>query len=460
MALTKIKQSNLTNPYLDDIALLGFKVAAAGNLARYNLVDQSVDAFEDATGVNASSSVDATRNAAGKYYSGVGAPADTYAAFTTVGNDTWTAPSDVTTAEVLVVAGGGRGGANHGGGGGGGGIIYHATYPIVGDIEYDITVGGGADISSYSPSTGGDSVFNVNNEGSQTLMTATGGGSGAGATTTQGSAGGSGGGPGGHSSPGSFPYAGNQGTAGAPAGAVAYGNDGGAQAHNHLGGGGGGGGANAAGGASTSNGSNGGVGGAGQVFVNFTSYGVSGYFGGGGGGGMSTTGSAGGAGGSGGGGAGGSGTGGAGADGAANTGGGGGGGSQNGGAGGVGGSGTVIIKYLAAPEGGDMTLISTAQTANDGAPTKANLVMTYTNGAGSNVINTDIIASVSRDGGTTFTTATLSSQGTTGGHTILTANNIDISGQPSGTSMVWKVATNNQSVSKVARIHAVSLGWS
>ena len=31
-----------------DIAILAFKTQANGNLARYNLVDQSVDAFEDA----------------------------------------------------------------------------------------------------------------------------------------------------------------------------------------------------------------------------------------------------------------------------------------------------------------------------------------------------------------------------------------------------------------------------
>ena len=54
----------------DDIALLGFKVAANGSLARYNLVDQSIDAFEDASGVDASASTDEVRNAA-NYYSGV-----------------------------------------------------------------------------------------------------------------------------------------------------------------------------------------------------------------------------------------------------------------------------------------------------------------------------------------------------------------------------------------------------
>ena len=106
-----------------------------------------------------------------------------------------------------------------------------------------------------------------------------------------------------------------------------------------------------------------------------------------------------------------------------------------------------------------MTLVSNAQTAQ-AVPTKGDIVLTYTNGAGTATINTDLIASVSRDGGTTYTPVTLASQGTTAGHTILTANDVSISGQPAGTSMIWKVATANQSISKITRIHAVSLGWS
>ena len=106
-----------------------------------------------------------------------------------------------------------------------------------------------------------------------------------------------------------------------------------------------------------------------------------------------------------------------------------------------------------------MSLVSNAQTAQ-AQPTKADVVLTYTNALGTATINTDLIASVSRDGGTTYTAVTLASQGTTGGHTILTANDVSISGQPAGTSMVWKVATTSQSVSKSTRIHAVSLGWS
>ena len=46
----------------DDIALLGFKVESNGSLARYNLVDKSIDAFEDASGVDASGSTNEIRN--------------------------------------------------------------------------------------------------------------------------------------------------------------------------------------------------------------------------------------------------------------------------------------------------------------------------------------------------------------------------------------------------------------
>ena len=107
----------------------------------------------------------------------------------------------------------------------------------------------------------------------------------------------------------------------------------------------------------------------------------------------------------------------------------------------------------------NMTLISNAQTAQS-APTTGNLVITYTDGAGTATINTDLKAYISRDGSAYTSAVTLVSQGTTGGHTILTANGVDLSGITSGTSMRWKIETLNQSVSKSTRIHAVSLGWS
>jgi hypothetical protein len=106
-----------------------------------------------------------------------------------------------------------------------------------------------------------------------------------------------------------------------------------------------------------------------------------------------------------------------------------------------------------------MTLVSTATTAQ-AVPTKCDMVMTYTNGAGTAVINTNIKGYVSRDGGTTYTQGTLVSQGTTGGHTIATFHDLDISGQPSGSSMRYKIETLVQSASMATRIQAVSLGWS
>jgi hypothetical protein len=142
-----------------------------------------------------------------------------------------------------------------------------------------------------------------------------------------------------------------------------------------------------------------------------------------------------------------------------NTGCGGGGGSAYD-SGGSGGSGVVLIKHDAytAP-GADLTLVSNSTTA-EATPTKGDVVLTYTNGAGTATINTDLKAWISRDNGTTYTQATLASQGTTGGHTILTAHDLDISGQPSGTTMRYKITTHNQSASKETRIQAVSLGWS
>jgi len=125
--------------------------------------------------------------------------------------------------------------------------------------------------------------------------------------------------------------------------------------------------------------------------------------------------------------------------------------------GGDGGAGGFHVAQLG-KQNANLTLVSIASTA-DAAPDKADIVMSYTNGAGTATINTDLKAYVSRDNGTTWTQATLVADGTSGGHIILVAHNIDISSQPSGTSMRYKIETLNQSASKETRIQAVSLGW-
>ena len=459
----------------EDIALLAFKTQANGNLARYNLVDQSVDSFEDASGVDASTSTGEARNATGKYYSGTSYGAYTINAFTSTGANTWTCPANTQEAEVLIVGGGGGGaGEYYAGGGGAGGIVHDTDYAVTAGVVYDITVGtgGGGGNASTMGTDGADSVWNVNAEGSGITLTASGGGGSSYNAGTGGKAGGSGGGGGGGSSPALNAGASDQ--ASFP-GALSYGNAGGvSDASNGAGGGGAGG----AGSASVH--PNGGNGGVGKEFTNFAAYGTDasntsgatpgsgsgkGYFGGGGGGSggghPSPTQATGGAGGGGNGGrytpatlA---------TDAYANTGGGGGGGSHAGnggpyGQGKAGGSGIVLLRHRTETYN-NMSLVSNAQTAQ-AQPTKADVVLTYTNGAGTATINTDLIASVSRDGGTTYTTVTLASKGTTGGHNILSASDVSISGQPAGTSMVWKVATANQSATKDTRIHGVSLGWS
>jgi hypothetical protein len=102
------------------------------------------------------------------------------------------------------------------------------------------------------------------------------------------------------------------------------------------------------------------------------------------------------------------------------------------------------------------TIISTAFTASS-VPTTSRIVVFEENVA-TPTLNTDIIASISRDGGSNFTTATLSDSGyVTGssGQRILTGQ-ATISGQPSGQSMRWKLALANNAV----KIHGVSLQWS
>ena len=105
-----------------------------------------------------------------------------------------------------------------------------------------------------------------------------------------------------------------------------------------------------------------------------------------------------------------------------------------------------------------MTLVSTTTTAQ-AAPTKGDIVFTYSNGAGSTTLGTDVTAEYSADGGSTWTAMTLGLEGTTGGHNIATAHDVALT-STSGTSMAYRIKTLNQSATKTTRIQAVSLGWS
>ncbi len=104
----------------------------------------------------------------------------------------------------------------------------------------------------------------------------------------------------------------------------------------------------------------------------------------------------------------------------------------------------------------NLTLQSNAFTA-DSTPTTARLLF-QVKPLESITINTDVIGSVSRDGGTTFTTATLAEViEYADGTKLYEDESLDISGQPSGTSMKWKLTTANN---KAIEVSGVVLQWS
>ena len=465
------------NTLKEEIALLGFRTAANGSLAKYNLVDQTIDAFEDASGIDASASTNEGWDSSGKYYAGevsVGGNAtggtittytsgSTYKVHTLTNGQDFVAPSSGTINFLIV--GGGGGGGNNGGGAGGGGVVY-GTSQAIGAATYTAVVGAGGGAQTV----GGDTTWNS--------FTAKGGGSG-GAYSSTGGTGGNGGG-GGYGNPtGGLGGTSNQDDYSGTTNVTGYGLD-----NDTYGGGG------YNGGVGQENGAQGGAGageevawvpaahrtsnygwdtykgggdGGDGVSISITGTGV--YYGGGGGGTRGNFGiDVGGAGGQGGGGAAfvasgnGDGVGGTNAL-------GGGGGSAHYGTGGTGGTGTAIVSYVedsfTTLGPGDLTLVSTTTTAQT-APTKGDIVFTYTNGAGTTTIgggSPDVTAEYSADGGSTWTSMTLASEGSTGGHNIATAHDVALT-STSGTSMAYRIKTLNQSVSKTTRIQAVSLGWS
>lgn len=107
----------------------------------------------------------------------------------------------------------------------------------------------------------------------------------------------------------------------------------------------------------------------------------------------------------------------------------------------------------------NFTLISTATTASS-TPTTGSLIFIMENNVGTATLNTDIKGYISRDDGTTYTEVTLTDEGTYGtSQKIIVAHDVDISSQPSGTSMRYKIQSFNQGSSLITKVRAVSLGW-
>ena len=72
-------------------------------------------------------------------------------------------------------------------------------------------------------------------------------------------------------------------------------------------------------------------------------------------------------------------------------------------------------------------------------------------------LNTDLLVYASRDGGTNYTAGTLAVETALSGNEQILSATADVSGQPSGVAMKWKIVTAN---AKSQRIRAISQQWS
>ena len=109
------------------------------------------------------------------------------------------------------------------------------------------------------------------------------------------------------------------------------------------------------------------------------------------------------------------------------------------------------------PVAANLTLQSNAFTADAAPATVVIGVQVVENEA--ITVNTDLTAEVSRNGGSNFTTCTLALKSTLGATSTkyYESASTDISGQPSGTSMKYRVKTLND---KDIEVHGVTVKWS
>ena len=100
---------------------------------------------------------------------------------------------------------------------------------------------------------------------------------------------------------------------------------------------------------------------------------------------------------------------------------------------------------------------TTINPADSTARTKLGLIVLYKDNSGTNALNTDIVAQVSADNGSNYSTCTLTPKGNfdSSGTKIAIANDVTVT---SGTDLKYKISLANQSSgSKEARITGVSL---
>ena len=106
---------------------------------------------------------------------------------------------------------------------------------------------------------------------------------------------------------------------------------------------------------------------------------------------------------------------------------------------------------------GVMDLRSAAFPAQ-AVPTKGSIFVLVRAASDMIVANTNLIAKLSRDGGTSYTTATLTSTGAlSSGYVVYEANGFDLTAQPSGSSMKWRLQTVGAALT--IQVDAVVAQW-
>jgi len=109
--------------------------------------------------------------------------------------------------------------------------------------------------------------------------------------------------------------------------------------------------------------------------------------------------------------------------------------------------------------GGEDFLLQATAYSTSSDPTEAKIVLLH-EPIDSVTLNTDLTAEVSRDGGTTWSSFTLESYSAflaSATVNILVADPVSLVGQPSGTSLLWRINSAN---SKTQNIHGAYLQWS
>ena len=173
-ALPAISGANLTglnfattediNNLINNVAMLGFKVAVNGSLARYNLVDQVIDEFNDASGIDAGASTNEILGGSGnaKYYSGsTTSSSNTTQTYAYTGSDVTLALNNGQTVSGTVKLWAAAGGTDHSPGGstrGGGGAFASAVFDYTSDgtdLIFSVGQGGIAGTKAGSGGNGG-----------------------------------------------------------------------------------------------------------------------------------------------------------------------------------------------------------------------------------------------------------------------------------------------------------------